>query len=331
MTGPPLSTLVAELRPLTRRTGPLSAPEMRELRTLLELPVYVDNPRAPETLLADLIEAIGSVLGHEDQIIAEHLFRMRNPDLEIGQRQSAAIKMIPLSSARQIRFPREDWVLGQLAHALFARAVSPERAGWNHGDGYVFTDFTIDSFPNESLTARTTQYSFTIRAVRDRVEFYKFGTLVKGSRKVGKPRLLSEAKTQQYVASVPVDKRSQSAGAWHVVRFNPKLSFGAEPTVVLEEDTQLIDPEDRIREAGLTIAGLDPVAVQLGISPTALLRVHLPRSIASDYSRNTYSLVGDVMDRPLSSEPVARTDDSPMSYRPDPVVPERRYVIDWSA
>lgn len=301
---------------------------MAGLRTLLELPVYVNNPQAHELLFADLAEAIGSALNREDQIIAEYLFRFCDSDLEPGERQRNAVKRIPLSSVRQIRYPREEWVLGQLAYALFARAVAPDRAGWNHGDGYIFTDFTIDARPNDLLTARTTQYSFTILTVRDRVEFYKFGTIVKGSRSVGRPRLLSKSKTQIYVASVPVDQRSRSAGAWHIVRFNPKLQTGVEPTVIVEEDTALIAQEDRIREVGLTIAGIDPVAHQLGIVPTALLQVHVPRSIVPSYSRNVYSLVGDVMDRPLSSIPVERKDDSPMTFRPDPVVPEHRYVIE---
>ena len=327
-----LAALVAELHAITRRTGPLTAEEMSDIQALVALPVYVDDPHAPKLLFDDLADAIASDLNREDRIIAEHLFRLRgDPDLDIGARQNAAVKEIPLGHARQIRYPREDWVLGQIAHALYARANAPDRAGWHHGDGYIFTDFTIDTFPNPDLTARTTRYSFTIRAVRNRVEFYKFGTIFPGSRKAGKPRLLSQGQTQQYVASVPVDKRRESTGAWHIVRFNPKLTFGAEPTVVLEEDTELLNTEDRIREAGLTVAGLDPVAAQLGIASTALLRVHIPRSVVPEYSRKMFSLTSDVMDRPLWEDPVLRSDDTPMEYRPDPALPEHRYAIDWSA
>jgi hypothetical protein len=326
-----LSALVAELHPITRRKGPLSVSEMSELRMMLDLPVYVDNPDAPKLLYSDLVEAISSALDQYDAIIAEYLFRFREPELEIGKRQAAAAKKIHRSDARQVRYPREDWVLGQLAHALYVRAMSPDRAGWQHGDGYVFTDFTIDTFPNNTLTKRTTRYSFTIRTVRNRVEFYKFGTVVKGSRKVGTPRLLSASKQQHFIASVPVDERSPSGSSWHIVRFNPKLAFGAEPTIVLEEDTELLDPTDRMREAGLTVAGLDPVSRQLNLIPTATLRVHIQRDVVPAYTRNVYGLIGDVMDRPLSSEPVERTDDTPLLFAPDLVVPERRYVLDWSA
>jgi len=333
MSGPAaLSKLVAELHGLTRRTGKLRPEEMAELGTLLDLPVYSNDPAAAMKLLhADLLSAIKTDLDRDDRIIAEYLFRQKCSELDIRGRQAEAVKAIPLASRRQLRYPRDDWVLGQIAYALYRAAMSPERSGWHHGDGYIFVDFTIDTFPDATLTKRTTRYSFTIRSVRDRVEFYKFGTLVKGSKKSGKPRLVSKGKSQHYVASMPVDERSPSAGAWHIVRFSPKLSFGSEPTIVLEEDTALLQPKDQMREAGLTVAGLDPVARQLELTPSALLRVHIPRAVVPQYTRNTYSLVGDVMDRPISEELVERVDDAPMTFCPDPVIPERRYVVDWSA
>jgi len=156
------------------------------------------------------------------------------------------------------------------------------------------------------------------------------GTVYRGAKPLGPVRCLSGDRQQQFLGSVPVDSRDAKAGSWHVVRFNPKLPFRATPTIVLEEDTVVRNPEDRVREAGLTVAHLDPVMRQLGMRPTATLRVHVPRAAVSAYERNVYSATGDVMDRPLRSTRVVRTDESPIVFDPDPVLPGHRYVVEWS-
>ena len=326
-----LAILVEELRLITRRRGVLMAPEMADLASMLALPVYAGNDDAFGLLLEDLREEVTLLPDPDDAAIARYLFRFEAPDLGVGERRTAAIENLAIADTRQIRGDRENYILAQVAFRLFARATSPDRAGWHHGDGYVFTDFTHDVFPSEpDLLNRTTRYCCSILAVRDRVEFYKFGTTLRGSRAIRPARLHGENQTQQFVASVPVDNRNPSAGHWHIVRFNPKLAFRETPTIVVEEETATIDPADVRRQAGLSIARIDPVARALGIRPRATLRVHLSREVAPHYHRYVYSLSGALMDRPSESERVVRNDDTPMVFRPENVQAGHRYVIDWS-
>jgi hypothetical protein len=335
MLQPTLAQTVEELRPILHRRGPIEPSEM-ELSSLLSLPVYAswDDPRP--TLLQDLIAAIAALPDDKERLVAEYIFRQRLADEILGERRKAAVLAAHIGDPekgqiRAIIGAQERWILGQIAHDMWARAMSPSRSGWSHGDGYFFTRFEQDVFLDSSLTRRTTRYAFSILTVRDRVEFYKLGTTYRGARRVGAPRLMEAGRRQQLVASVPVDPRSPERGSWHVVRFNPKLAFKTNETITLEEDTAITDPGDPVREVGLTVIGIDPVFREFGVIPSAALRVHVPTTVVPRCTFKVYDPEGDTTDRPLESVPHERADDGPIVFEPPNVREHRRYVIDWSA
>lgn len=152
---PALDDLVKALRPITRTVGLLASSELAELDVFLSLSAYARTSDPPAALLQDLVAAVNVIPGKEDRIIAQYLFRQRDGALGIGERRKAALKDLSLANTRQIRGARENYVLGQVAFALYANLTSPLRAGSPGGDGYVFSRLEIDTFIHDDWSVYT--------------------------------------------------------------------------------------------------------------------------------------------------------------------------------
>lgn len=159
------------------------------------------------------------------------------------------------------------------------------------------------------------------------VEFYKFGTPFRRSEVIAH-RLISTDGRQRLVGTTPVDVEKPDEAHWYIVQFAPQLAFHADETVVIEEEVQRTD-KARTQTAELHIAGLTPIARMFGVAQSALLRVHAPRSLVPEYSRNLYSARAVTLGRPDATELLTRNDDSPMTYAIDTLTADTRYELAW--
>jgi hypothetical protein len=328
MSVPTLDDLVEALRPITRRVGPLTALELAELDAFLSLSAYAGAPDPPAILLQDLVAAVHALPANDDRIIAQYLFRQRGEALEIGKRRATAIKDAHVGNPRQVRGDREDYIIGQVAFALYAGLASPLRAGSPMGDGYVFSRLEIDTFVHDDGTTCTKRYTFSIHTVRAMVEFYKFGTPFRRSEII-EYRHIADGRQQRLVGTTPVDVAKPDDAHWYIVQFAPQLPFRTDETVVIEEDVRWTGGDARTQAAELHVAGLTPIARMFGVAQSALLRVHAPRSLVTAYSRNLYSARAVTLGRPDSTETVEREDDSPMAYDIKQLQADTRYELAW--
>ena len=307
-----LRALTEELREIARADGPLVADQVADAHALLGLARYQALPEASarqELLVTDILGYIEGIASGDDYHALRAFFRQDLVDLGWMDRTEKIAETV-YKNSRLIRGEYGTQLLGELAFALYQRAVQPRGAIHR----LVRADVTIHP---EELDIRNIIWSFELEALRPNQRVYVYGYKPHDFDILSLDVLSEEDGGHVKLRDVPINADAPQDGRYLFIYYGSTLLVGQKTTVRIRECSRQLSP---LNEGSIALTSHN------AICPLQII-VDAPLTMANGYYRIRWDSPYEAA-REEWSQRLLRDNADVMRYE-EIADPTKKYELRW--